>query len=1505
MKNKSIDELIDILETFSDEFIRRLAAERLGQIGKGNETAISALVHLLKTTNDELTRIQAAYSLGQIDPGNKTAISALVNLLETTNYEFPRRQAAESLVQIGKGNETAISALVNLLKTTNYESTRIQATYSLVQIGKGNETAISALVNLLETTIHENTRRHAAESLVQIGQGNKTAISALVNLLETTIPENTRRYAAYSLGKIGQGNETAISALANLLETTIYDFTRIQAAESLAQIDPGNKRVISVLVNLLETTKYEFPRRQAAESLVQIGKGNETAISALVNLLETTHNEDIRRQAAESLVQIGKGNETAISTFVKDKETVISALVNLLETSTDETTRRQAVESLVQIGKGNETAISAFVNLLETTTEENTRRQAAESLVQIGKGNETAISALVKLLETTTDEDTHRRAAESLGQIGKGNETAISALVNLLETTTEENTRRHAAESLVQIGKGNETAISALVNLLEATIHENTRRHAAESLVQIGKGNETAISALVNLLETSTDENTRRHAAESLGQIDPGNKTAISALVNLLETTTDERTSILAAHSLGQIDPCNETVISALANLLKTTNDEFTRIQAAYSLGQIDPGNKTAISALVNLLETTNYYDDFPRRQAAESLVQIGKGNETAISALVNLLETTIHENTRRHAAYSLVQIGKGNETAISALVNLLVTTTDKNIGRHATYSLGEIVGISSHLLFRPDQIASSVIDKRQWLHFIWPICAIIFGFLGSLMGTYYIFPIWQNYFVLLLINTSGWLLVYIHFLCLVFLISKSWSIRKTYVYLEKTFFPWLNQQKIKRKIIIYYTQILTHSQDEFVQLQAIKNLKLVANGSKPAIVALIKTLRANKNEFIQWQAIKSLGNIGNNNRKALTAIIKFIETTSNEFIRWQSLEELENFKVLYFSNVIQIRQKLKSNRVPSIQSAILNLQKKLDPLERLILKPFNQRLVKGLRSEYSVKTIFGDSIFNYIDKMQQGQDIKSRRILINSCLEIHQSLVKFALQNKDFNRAFFYTEIFRNRYLVERIAQQDTPFPATISKQLAQNINIAKQRERQTLQAYTDGMNKHLSELELAALSLVWENAKEILENLYHQVAEIEPEFIAKTKVYPISFQEVQDFLPSDTAIIEFFFTENELITLLILPGHESPLIPEQLRVNLKPQNPLERLARAWEEDLKDKSKSKNDAIQTTLEELPRRIDHLGELLNFSELEKYLPRQIQQLIIVPNNSLHLFPIHAVPLNPTQRLIDRFSVRYFPNLQIWKICQNRQRSRDSFLGIENPTQDKDLIFAKAEIASICQRPNFRGKYKVLPRPNAQVKKSEILEEAKNYHCFHFSGHAEYNFKNPLDSYLMLSKDRKDHQEDLTLSNLFADLHLPDADLVTLSACCTGVVDAFQPTDECLGIATGFLLAGAKAVVSSLWKVNSIATAFLLDEFYRQLEQTPDKAVALQNAQNWLRTRTADELIQRSNEWDLSKLERENKLEREDRIALDASLRELPDTPFENPYFWSPFILTGC
>jgi CHAT domain-containing protein len=51
----------------------------------------------------------------------------------------------------------------------------------------------------------------------------------------------------------------------------------------------------------------------------------------------------------------------------------------------------------------------------------------------------------------------------------------------------------------------------------------------------------------------------------------------------------------------------------------------------------------------------------------------------------------------------------------------------------------------------------------------------------------------------------------------------------------------------------------------------------------------------------------------------------------------------------------------------------------------------------------------------------------------------------------------------------------------------------------------------------------------------------------------------------------------------------------------------------------------------------------------------------------------------------------------------------------------------------------------------------------------------------------------------------------------------------------------VGFTRGFLYAGARSIVSSLWKVDDQATSILMQEFYKEL-QKKDKREALRTAQ---------------------------------------------------------------
>jgi len=85
------------------------------------------------------------------------------------------------------------------------------------------------------------------------------------------------------------------------------------------------------------------------------------------------------------------------------------------------------------------------------------------------------------------------------------------------------------------------------------------------------------------------------------------------------------------------------------------------------------------------------------------------------------------------------------------------------------------------------------------------------------------------------------------------------------------------------------------------------------------------------------------------------------------------------------------------------------------------------------------------------------------------------------------------------------------------------------------------------------------------------------------------------------------------------------------------------------------------------------------------------------------------------------------------------------------------------------------------------------------------------------------------------------------IDLETSQLVTLSACETGIVDIRLSPDEYIGLPAGFMQAGAPAVVSSLWRVDDRSTALLMERFYQNhLKEGMSLPAALREAQLWLR-----------------------------------------------------------
>lgn len=158
--------------------------------------------------------------------------------------------------------------------------------------------------------------------------------------------------------------------------------------------------------------------------------------------------------------------------------------------------------------------------------------------------------------------------------------------------------------------------------------------------------------------------------------------------------------------------------------------------------------------------------------------------------------------------------------------------------------------------------------------------------------------------------------------------------------------------------------------------------------------------------------------------------------------------------------------------------------------------------------------------------------------------------------------------------------------------------------------------------------------------------------------------------------------------------------------------------------------------------------------------------------------------------------------------------------------------------------------------------NRENASSDVLSD---YRVLHFATHGLLDTKHPEFSGLVFSlfdANGKPRDGFLRLNQIY-NLNL-NSDLVVLSACQTALGKDVRG-EGLIGLTRGFMYAGAKRVVASLWKVEDSATAEFMKRFYQNLlvKKLPP-AAALRQAQ--------------------------------------VELKQIPR--FRSPYFWAGFALQG-
>jgi CHAT domain-containing protein len=258
------------------------------------------------------------------------------------------------------------------------------------------------------------------------------------------------------------------------------------------------------------------------------------------------------------------------------------------------------------------------------------------------------------------------------------------------------------------------------------------------------------------------------------------------------------------------------------------------------------------------------------------------------------------------------------------------------------------------------------------------------------------------------------------------------------------------------------------------------------------------------------------------------------------------------------------------------------------------------------------------------------------------------------------------------------------------------------------------------------------------------------------------------------------------------------------------------------------------------------------------------------RLVIVPDGALHSIPFEALadPRTPSARLLARHEVAALPSATVLAAQRRDLADRPSppktLAVLADPVLPLDpLPLTRLEAESIAALVPPDQRWVAL---GVQASRDAVLGgELARYRIVHFATHSRVDPRLPALSGVLLSQvggDGKPRQGLLSLEDVY-NLRL-DADLVVLSGCETALGREVRG-EGLMGLARGFLQAGALRVVASLWPVQDRATAELMSRFYRaMLRDGRTPAAALREAQ----------------------------------LALSRDRR------WGDPYYWAGFILLG-
>ena len=451
----------------------------------------------------------------------------------------------------------------------------------------------------------------------------------------------------------------------------------------------------------------------------------------------------------------------------------------------------------------------------------------------------------------------------------------------------------------------------------------------------------------------------------------------------------------------------------------------------------------------------------------------------------------------------------------------------------------------------------------------------------------------------------------------------------------------------------------------------------------------------------------------------------------------------------------------------------------------------------------------------------------------------VYEALARIALGSggakHSVERAYNWCERAKSRSLIDLLSQHVRAIRAHADDPLLGKVQTLREElnnyylrtwPAERLPSENERDNVQLKEHELA--------------RLLREMSDRNAEYVSLQKVSTASLGQVQQSLSGEMTMVEYFTIGDEVIAFVI--DRKRANVVRNLCSHEEVQQLQEQLQFQLERMLLDPGHVREHGA-VLMASTKKHLTELHALL-VAPIRKMI--KTKRLVIVPHGMLHYLPFHAF-YDGTQYLMDACEVSYAPSASVFRYCVHKPDVVDSsplIIGVPDPhaPQIRDETAALSRL--LPQARILEGR---------QATRNAFKGEADRADFVHIATHAVFREDNPMFSAFKLAGGW------ITALDLYG-LRC-EANLVTLSGCSSGM-QAIAGADDLLGLVRGFLYAGARSLLLTLWPVSDESTSQLMKAFYKCWIGGMAKTAAIQRACQEVRS------------------------------------------DFPHPFFWAPFVLIG-